>query len=75
MDKITDLDDYQDLYRSFIGLNRHAKELLQINRIMHPKKFDEKVEDLIAGRKQFNDDFVFNQLRSNYHLSERQVKD
>ena len=82
MDKIAELDqdlidymqhffsDYQDLYRSFVGLNRHAKELLLINRIRHPKKFDEKVDDLIAGRKQFNDDFVFNQLRSNYQVGD-----
>jgi len=62
--------DYQDLYRSFVGLNRHAKELLLINRIRHPKKYDEKVDDLIAGRKQFNDDFVFNQLRSNYQVGD-----
>ena len=82
MEKIAELDqdlidymqhffsDYQDLYRSFVGLNRHAKELLLINRIRHPKKFDEKVDDLIAGRKQFNDDFVFNQLRSNHHVGD-----
>jgi len=82
MDKIAELDqdlidymqhffsDYQDLYRSFVGLNRHAKELLLINRIRHPKKYDEKVDDLIAGRKQFNDDFVFNQLRSNHHVGD-----
>jgi hypothetical protein len=86
IDKIASLDqdlidymqhffsDYQDLYHDFINLNRHAKELLQIDRIRHPKKFDEKVDDLIAGRKQFNDDFVFNQLRSNQNLGEKRVK-
>ena len=50
MDEIAELDqdlidymqhffsDYQDLYHGFINLNRHAKELLQIDRIRHPKK-------------------------------------
>jgi len=87
MEKLADLDqdlidymqhffsDYQDLYRSFMVLNRHAKELLQVDRVMHPKRFEEKVGDLMAGRKQFSDDFVFNQLRPNQHLDERRAKD
>ena len=62
--------DYQDLYRSFLGLNRHAKELLLINLIMHPNKFDEKVDDLIAGRKHFYEDFVFNLVSSNHHVGD-----
>jgi len=54
--------DYQDIYRGFIDLNRHAKELMQIDGIRHPKQFSEQVSNLLAGRKLFNDEHVFNQL-------------
>jgi len=74
LDKITEMDvdlihymqqffsDYQDIYRGFIDLNRHAKELMQIDGIRHPKQFSEQVSNLLAGRKLFNDEHVFNQL-------------
>ncbi len=76
LDHISDLDqdlieymqhffsDYQDLYRSFINLNRLARELLQIDSIKYPKQFDDQVKALISGEKQFSDALVFDQLLS-----------
>ena len=64
--------DYQDLFRGFMDLNRHAKELMQIDSIKYPKQFNEQVDNLLAGRNLFNDEHVFNQLRLNLQTDERQ---
>lgn len=67
--------DYQDLYRGFMDLNRHAKELMQIDSIKHPRQFNEQVDNLLSGRNLFNDDHVFNQLRLNLQTDEQQESD
>jgi hypothetical protein len=67
--------DYQDIYRGFIDLNRHAKELMQIDGIRHPNQFNEQVNNLLAGRKLFNDEHVFNQLHLNLQTDEQQESD
>jgi hypothetical protein len=67
--------DYQDLFRGFSDVNRHAKALMQIDGIRHPKKFNERADQLLAGRNPFNDDSVFNQLRLNLQADEQQKSD
>jgi hypothetical protein len=67
--------DYQDIYRGFIDLNRHAKALMQIDGIKHPKQFDEHVSNLLAGRNLFSDEHVFNQLHVNPRTDEQQQSD
>ena len=67
--------DYQDLYRGFMDLNRHAKELMQIDSIKHPRQFNEQVDNLLSGRNLFNDDHVFNQLRLYLQTDEQQESD
>jgi hypothetical protein len=67
--------DYQDLFRSFSDVNHHAKALMQIDGIRHPKKFNERADQLLAGRNPFNDNSVFNQLRSNLQADEQQKSD
>ena len=61
LDKITEMDedlihymqhffsDYQDIYRGFIDLNRNAKELMQIDSIIHAKQFNEQADNLLAA--------------------------
>ena len=87
LDKITEMDedlihymqhffsDYQDIYRGFIDLNRNAKELMQIDSIIHVKQFNEQVDNLLAGRKLFTDEHVFNQLHVNLQMDEQQESD
>jgi hypothetical protein len=55
--------------------NRHAKELMQINGTKHPKQFNEQVDNLLAGRKLFTDEHVFNQLHVNLQMDEQQESD
>jgi len=58
--------DYQPIYRSFISLNRLARELLELDGTKYPQRYKEKVDALISGQKQFRDELVFNQLHSNH---------
>jgi len=87
VDQIMDLDqdllaymqhffsDYQVIYSSFVNLNRLARELLQIDRATHPKKFEEQVDALMAGRKQFTDELIFSELHLNRETDEQHGQD
>ena len=64
--------DYQDLYHSFFGLNRLARELLKIDGAKYPKKFHEQIDALLAGQKESRDELVFKQLWSNQETDKKQ---
>ena len=70
LDNISALD--QDLYHSFFGLNRLARELLKTDGAKYPKKFHEQIDALLAGQKESRDELVFKQLWSNQETDKKQ---
>jgi hypothetical protein len=42
--------DYQNLYREFIALNRHARTLMRIDPQKNPAEFEERLNAFVSGK-------------------------
>lgn len=54
--------DYQNIYREFKTLNRHAKVLIQIDKNKNPEAFESQMNVLISGQNDFTEESVMEEI-------------
>ena len=54
--------DYQNIYRDFQAVNRHAKTLIKIDPNNNPEEFKLRINALLLGKSDFTEQFVMEEI-------------